>query len=261
MFRTAEISLAGPGVFGFCGRESGWSRCCGSKEVEGGMTDYAAARENMVESQLRPNRVTNPQLIQAMGSIPREKFVPSARSAVAYCDESIKLSGMNDETSSERHLMAPMTFGRLVQLAGITADDLVLDIGCGSGYSTAVLGMMAATVVALEESEEMAEDASTRLSEIGVDNAAVVSGPLAEGFSREGPYDAIMIQGAVEQVPEALLGQLKDGGRLVTIVSDGSIGRARLYRKSGESVSEWNDFDAAAEFIPGFEKPRGEFRF
>lgn len=215
----------------------------------------------MVESQLRPNRVTHPPLIEAMATIPREKFVPAARSSVAYCDETIKLGTSGEDNSSERHLLAPMTFGKLVQLAEISGEDLVLDIGCGSGYSTAVLGSLADSVVALEESEEWAQDASARLSEIGVDNAAVVSGPLAEGFSREGPYDAIIIQGAVEQIPDELLSQLKDGGRLVAIVTDGSVGRARLYKRSGETVSERNEFDAAAEFVPGFGKPKGEFRF
>ena len=225
------------------------------------MTDYAAARENMVESQLRPNRVTNPHLIEAMGTIPRENFVPAARSAVAYCDEHIRLGGAAGENGAQRHLLAPMTFGKLVQLAEISGGDLVLDIGCGSGYSTAVLGKLADSVAALEESDEMAETASARLSEIGVDNAAVVSGPLTDGFSREGPYDAIMIQGAVEHVPDSLLDQLKDGGRLVAIVNDGSIGRARLFKKSGDTVSERNEFEAAAEVVPGFEKPRAEFKF
>ncbi len=225
------------------------------------MTDYAAARENMVESQLRPNRVTEPRLIAAMGTVPRERFVPSGRSAIAYCDETIKLASASDEDASERYLMAPMTFGRLLQLAEISASDLILDIGCGTGYSASVLGRLSDAVVALEQSEQAAEQAGALLSEVGVDNVAVLSGPLDQGYSREGPYDVIVLEGAVEHVPAALLAQLKDGGRLVAVVSDGSVGQARLYKKRGETVSDRDCFDATAERLPGFEKPRAAFTF
>lgn len=225
------------------------------------MTDFAAARENMVESQLRPNRVTEPRLIAAMGTIPRERFVPSSRSAAAYCDEDIKLGTPPGADGGERYLMAPMTFGRLVQLAEVSSSDLILDIGCGTGYSAAVLGQIGDAVVALESSGEAAEQASALLSEIGVDNVAVIGNPLAEGYSREGPYDVIILEGGVGHVPPGLLAQLKDGGRLVAVVNDGSVGTARLYRKSGENVSDRDSFDAVAEPLPGFERPEQAFTF
>ncbi len=225
------------------------------------MTDFAAARHNMVESQLRPNNVTDPRLIGCMGQLPREAFVPAARRAVAYCDDMVQVVPPGGEGTGTRYMMEPMTFGRMVQLAGISKQDLVLDVGCGTGYSAAVLGSLADSVVALEEDEAVAEEAGSLLGELGVDNVAVLSGLLVDGYPQEGPYDAIILEGAVEHVPSKLLGQLKDGGRLVSILMEDGIGHARVYQKHGEAISERADFDASAEMLPGFASPREGFVF
>ena len=223
--------------------------------------DFEAARHNMVESQLRPNNVTEPRLIDTMGRIPREKFVPASRRAIAYCDESVELSAADGEGNGPRYLMEPMTFGRLVQLSGVGKTDLVLDVGCATGYSAAVLGHLADAVVAVEEIESMADEAGNLLTELGVDNAAVLTGRLNEGHAKQGPYDVIILEGSVEEVPKSLFDQLKDGGRLAAVVEEGGVGQARLYHKSGSTISERPGFGANAKPLPGFEAVREEFVF
>ncbi len=225
------------------------------------MTDFPIARHNMVESQLRPNNVTDPRLVGAMSDLPREVFVPAARQALSYCDATVQVLAGGEESGSPRYMMDPMTFGRLVQLAGITGKDLVLDIGCGTGYSAAVLGSLAESVVALEDSESAAEEAGRLLNENGIDNVAVVAGDLVKGYPQEGPYDAIVLEGAVGQVPPHLFDQLKDRGRLVAIVVVSGVAQARVFEKRGESISFRTDFDAKAEPLPGFEKPDTGFVF
>lgn len=223
--------------------------------------DFAAARHNMVESQLRPNNVTEPHLIDTMGHLPREKFVPAARRSMAYCDESIEVAVADGEGSGPRYLMEPMTFGRLVQLSAITKSDLVLDVGCATGYSAAVLGHLADAVVALEETEPMAEEAGNLLTELGVDNAAVLTGRLNEGCAQQGPYDVIVLEGAVEQVPDGLFAQLKEGGRLVAVVQEAGVGQVKLFQKSGTTISGRVGLGANAKPLPGFEAAREEFVF
>lgn len=213
------------------------------------MTDFAAARLNMVESQVRVNSVTDERLIGAIGAVPRERFVPLSRQGIAYVDEDIRIS----EGNPPRFLMEPRVFAKLAQLAGITADDLVLDIGCGTGYSTAILARLAGTVVALESDEDLAARAGATLSDLGVDNAVVVAGPLTEGYAKQAPYDVIFVNGMVSSVPEALQQQLREDGRLVTVLGDGVSGRARLYMRSGGSFSGRDAFDANIRFLPGFE--------
>ena len=223
--------------------------------------DFEAARLNMVESQLRPNNVTEPRLIETMGRIPREKFVPTSRRAIAYCDESVEVLPGDGEGNGPRYLMEPMTFGRLVQLSGVAKTDLVLDVGCTTGYSAAVLGNLADAVVAVEESEPVAEEAGQLLTELGVDNAAVLAGRLNEGYAKQGPYDVIVLEGAVEEIPQTLFDQLKDGGRLAAIVEEAGVGQARLYQKTGTTISERAGFGANAKPLPGFGAVREEFVF
>ncbi|MBX3505317.1 MAG: protein-L-isoaspartate O-methyltransferase [Parvibaculum sp.] len=213
------------------------------------MTDFAAARLNMVESQVRVNSVTDERVIAAMSAVPRERFVPVSRQGLAYMDEDIRIS----DGQPARFLMEPRVFAKLVQLAAITADDLVLDIGCGTGYSTAVLSRLAGTVVALESDENLAAQAGATLSDLGVDNAVVVPGPLPGGHAKQAPYDVIFINGMVSAVPEALQKQLRENGRLVTVVGDGVSGRARLYLKAGGGFGGRDAFDANIRFLPGFE--------
>ena len=224
------------------------------------MIDYDIARANMVESQVRPNSVTDRGLIDAMAAVPREAFLPRAVQALAYMDEDVTLAPAQDGQPA-RYLMQPMIFSQVVQLADIQPGDLVLDVGCGLGYSSAVLARMADAVVALECDEDMAQTAADILVEQSVDNAAVVTGVLSEGYPSEGPYDAIMLNGAVSEVPQALLEQLKEGGRLVAIVGEGPLGRARLYKRHGDVFAEKTAFDATVAALPGFADTEPAFAF
>lgn len=218
--------------------------------------DAAVQRTNMVESQIRPSGVTDRRILAAMLDIPREPFVPPAFKALAYIDEKIPLTALSDgKPVQPRTLMAPRNFARLVQLAEISPGDVVLDVGCATGYSAAVLGRLAETVVALEVDPKLAEVAGKLLSESSYDNVAVVTGELAAGYPDEGPYDAIIIEGSVDEVPFSLLDQLKDGGRLVA-VRNGRPSRAVLWRRLGATFDERDAFEAAASPLPGFEKPR-----
>jgi protein-L-isoaspartate(D-aspartate) O-methyltransferase len=212
------------------------------------MTDAAQQRTNMVETQVLTSDVTDRRILQAMGALPRERFVPAAWGALAYMDEAVPLS------VSGRMLMAPRVFAKLLQLAEIGAGDRVLDIGSGSGYSTAVLARIAKSVVGLECDARLAEEARLNLAALGLANAAIVEGELPAGAGKDGPYDAIVIDGSIATSPETLLDSLKDGGRLVAVVrKDGGLGKATIWRRLGRSYDQWTAFDAAAPKLPGFE--------
>ncbi len=219
------------------------------------MTDFAQSRRKMVDNQLRTNDVTDHRILDAMEWVPREKFVPASRQAVAYIDEEIPVN-----TAGTRFLMKPHVFGKLVQLASVRPDDVVLVIGAGSGYSAAVLSRLANSVVAVEEDPELQAAASERLVTLGIENAAVVEGPLNEGCASEGPYDAIVVDGAVEELSDTVLHQLKVGGRLVVIEGLGGAGAARLYQNSGGAIASRFGFNASTALLPGFAKA-AEFVF
>ncbi len=223
------------------------------------MNDFSEARFNMVESQIRPNQVTDARLLRALLDVPREKFVPSSMQALAYMEEEIVVA-QAFAGAPTRSLMSPMPQARMMQLAEVEPDDLVLDVGCVSGYSTAVLARLAESVVGLECNESLAEQATQALMELEADNAAVVSGPLPEGYASEGPFDVILLNGSVPEVPGGLLKQLKDGGRLVAIIAQSNFGEATLFRNSGGRVSYRSVFDASAQPLPGFEREQ-EFVF
>ncbi len=209
------------------------------------MTDYARARYNMVEGQLRPNRVTDPLLTDAMGSIPRELFVPLARRPVSYVDEDLAIGG-------DRFLMEPRVFGRLVEAAGIAAGDVVLDVGCATGYSTAVLCQLADTVVATDPDAALVAQASATLNQLEIGNGVVFRAEVGDGFPDQAPYDVIVVNGAVAKVPPALLSQLADQGRLVVVVrEDERIGHAALYQHLSGTVSHRILFDAGIPYLPG----------
>lgn len=211
--------------------------------------DYSAARHSMVESQLRTNRVVDPALIAALEAVPREIFVPKQMAGGAYIDGAIPIG-------NRRALMEPMVFGRLLQSAEIKPTDVVLDIGCASGYSAAILSHVASTVVALESDSELAGRASAALASLKVDNVAVVTGALPEGDAAHGPYDVIIIEGQVPGVPAAILDQLADGGRLMAVLDDGEgPGRATLFNRFGATISHRVIFDATAPRLPGFVVP------
>lgn len=225
-------------------------------QVRAEMTDFVQSRRKMVDNQLRTNDVTDHRILDAMEAIPRERFVPASKKAIAYIDEDLPV-GSGD---SGRVLMKPHIFGKLVQLANIRADQVVLIVGTATGYSAAVLSKLAASVVALEEDADLAKTASDLLVDLGIENAVVVEGPLAEGYPSEGPYDAIFVDGAVEVLPNALTEQLKPEGCLAVVEGLGGAGEARLYQKSGDAVSARFGFNASVGVLPGFSKAE-EFVF
>ncbi len=212
--------------------------------------DYATARQNMVESQIRPNKVTDPELIDALRSLPRELFVPKAVRGIAYVDEDIAVA-------PDRFLMEPMVLARLLQEAAVAATDMVLDVGCCTGYSTAVLARLANAVVGLEADPALAAQASDRLSELDIDNAVIVEGALEAGYPRQAPYDLILLGGRAERIPSEFIEQLAEGGRLVGVVGDAGMGRACVLTKRRGATSRREIFDAAVRPLPGFERRKG----
>ena len=210
------------------------------------MPNYATARLNMVENQIRPNRVTDERLLVAIAEVPRERFVPKRLQGNAYVDQDLALG-------DGRYLMEPVVFARLLQAAAIGPGDVVLDIGCGTGYSAAVLGKLAGTVVALESDAALAEQAIEALTELDVDNAAVVEGPLDEGYPRQAPYDVIVLGGSVDAVPDAIADQLVEGGRLVAVVNVApTVGNIEVIHRLRGGLSRRQLFDAAVPILPGF---------
>ena len=204
----------------------------------------------MVDTQVRPSDVTKFPIIEAMLTIPRETFVPLAHREAAYAGEHIALG-------AGRVVLDPRTLAKMLDAADIGPDEMVLDIAPGLGYSSALAARMAEAVIALEENADLAAEAETALSDASADNVAVIEGALVDGAAKHGPYDVILIQGAVQQVPEALLDQLKDGGRIVAIFDEGtSLGAARVGYKTDGSLSWRFAFNATAPVLPGFEAER-----
>ncbi|HEY0833868.1 MAG TPA: protein-L-isoaspartate O-methyltransferase [Azospirillum sp.] len=218
------------------------------------MSDYAAARFFMVEGQIRPNKVTDHRLVEALMDVPRETFVPDAVRGIAYVDEDVPVG-------NGRYLMEPMIFARMLQEASIGEGDVVLDVGCATGYSTAVLARLAATVVGLESDDALAGRAKAALASVGAGNALTVTGPLDAGHADQAPYDVIIFEGAVCEVPSAVCEQLAEGGRMVvTVLGDRGLGEVRLYERTGKTVSSRVLFEAQPHLLPGFEpKPKFEF--
>jgi protein-L-isoaspartate(D-aspartate) O-methyltransferase len=201
----------------------------------------------MIDSQIRPNDVTDPRLLAAFEAVARENFVPRAARAIAYAEVPV-------EVAPGRFLLEPRCFAKLLQLAKITADDRVLDVGCATGYSSAVLARLAGSVVALEQDADLLRIASDGLANTGV---TLVQGGLIEGAKMEGPFDVIVVEGAIEQTPETLLSQLNEGGRLVAVMQDGAQGRATLFVKEHGGIGHRAAFDASAPLLAGFKKAMG----
>ncbi len=216
------------------------------------MTDFVELRRGMVDSQVRANDVTDLRIVGAMLEIPRERFVPEALRTFAYIDDDLAIRPAADGKPA-RHLMEPMILARLVQLADVQADNHVLDIGTGTGYSAALLSRLAQQVVALEEDAGLAATAAQTLSDLDVDNVAVMQGPLNEGWVPDASYDVIFLNGSVDEVPQALLDQLKDGGRLVCIVGRGGSARATVFTNVAGKIGEMPGFNGAVPALPGFE--------
>ncbi len=218
------------------------------------MTDFAAARRNMVDGQVRTTDVTDLRIIAAMLDVPREQFVAPAMAGLAYLDLDVPVG----ESASSRRLIKPMVLAKLMQAADIKATDRVLDVGCVTGYAAAVLARIAGEVLALEQDAALAEAARAALS--ALPNVGVAAGPLNDGWPQAAPYDAILLEGTTEVAPEKLLQQLKDGGRLVCVLGAGPGAKAMLYQRSGGDFGDRPLFDAAAPVLPGFVKPP-EFAF
>ena len=211
------------------------------------MSEPAVALSHMIDCQLRPNEVNDEHIIAAIAAVPRETFVPKAKRSVAYVDEDISV-GHN------RFLMEPRVFARLLSAANVKKSDIVLDIGCATGYSSAVIAGLADAVVAVEEQEELAALAEKKLAALDVMNVAVVTCALCDGVAKQGPFDVIFIEGAVEEIPDALVKQLKLGGRLVCIKLERGVGRAHMMTNTADGLERKNLFDADVAALPGFTK-------
>ncbi len=208
--------------------------------------DYQAARRHMVESQVRPNDVTDLRLQTAMETTPRELFLPVELRDQAYVEREIVYA-------PGRWLLRARDFAKLVAAAEPRADDLVLNAVCGSGYSTAILAQLTEMVVSLDRDEAMGALAQENLNTIGVSNAAVITGDPVKGASGQGPYDLIFLGGAIEKRPDQLLAQLKPDGRLATIRRKDGVSRGVIYRRSGDAFSVTEKFDAATSAVlPAF---------
>ena len=215
------------------------------------MLQFAAQRYNMVEAQVRINDVTDPRIHAAMGEIPRERFVPAAKRALAYADVPV-------EVAPGRFLLDPRSFAKLISMADISETDTVLDVGAATGYSSAVLARLAKTVIALEQDAELVRAAYELLPQVGAANAIVTQGALATGLKAKAPFDLIVVGGAIPQAPDALLAQLAEGGRLVAVIGDGGArGRAELFVRDRGGIGQRSGFDAVVPPLVGFSKTVG----
>lgn len=213
------------------------------------MSDFQTRRTMMVDTQVRPSDVTKYPIIDAMLTVPREDFVPDDQREAAYADTQIPLA-------SGRVMVEPRTLSKLLDGLTIAPDEMILDVGAGLGYGAALLARLGDFVVALEEDEALAAEAEARLAGCEADNVAVIAGPLTEGAAKHGPYDVILIEGAVETVPAALTEQLRENGRIAALFIDGNLGIARIGHKI-DGVVNWRfAFNASAPVLPGFAKAR-----
>ena len=215
------------------------------------MVDFNQARQNMVDCQLRPNKIVNDGLVNAFLTVPRERFVEKGREPIAYTDKDVS-AGLG------RHLIAPMALAQLIQSLKALPHEVALDVGCATGYSSAILAHLVMTVVALEYENELALRANDNFTNLAVDNAVVVEGKLSEGYATQGPYDIICVGGSISAIPSRLIEQLSEGGRLGAIIeNDSGSGKAVLVTKKGGTVSERVLFDATVCSLPGFEVEKG----
>lgn len=209
--------------------------------------NYEQMRRAMVASQLRTTGVNDPRVLAAMGEVPRERFVPAERRTTAYAETLVPLG-------SGRWLNTPMALGKLLVEAAPQASDRALVVGAATGYAAAVLAKLVGSVVAVEEDAALMAAAKAALKDIAV---TLVKGPLAKGHKRGAPYDLILIDGAVETIPDALVDQLADGGRLAASIVEEGVQRLAIGRRAGEGFATVTFADVASAPLPGFERPRG----
>ena len=213
------------------------------------MTDYAARRTTMVDTQVRPCDVTKFPVIEAMLRVERELFVPRDKREAAYIGENVDLGG-------SRVVLDPRTLGKMLDFLNIQNDELVLDIGVGLGYSSALISRLSEAVVAVEDDPDRISEAEETLGQVGADNVVLHNGALADGAAQHGPYDVIILQGAVEHMPDEILGQLKDGGRIACIFNKDALGIVKIGHKLNGKVNWRFAFNAAAPVLAGFERPK-----
>ncbi len=214
------------------------------------MIDFASRRVTMVDTQVRPSDVTKFPIIAAMLAVRREVYMPDARREAAYVGEDVDLG-------EGRVMLQARTLAKLLDALDLQPTELVLDLGCGYGYSSAVIAQLAEAVIAVEADETIAAEAQRRLAVEGVDNAVVIQGPLDRGSAKHGPYDAVILQGGVEVVPDAILAQVREGGRIAAIFMNGPLGKAMIGYKFDGRVTWRFSFNATAPVIAGFAAPRG----
>ncbi|MBV7410363.1 protein-L-isoaspartate O-methyltransferase [Maritimibacter sp. DP1N21-5] len=212
------------------------------------MSDTSQRRTMMVDTQVRPSDVTKYPIIDAMLTVPREQFVPDGQAEAAYADTLIALG-------AGRVMVEPRTFAKMLDAVSVQPDELILSVGGGLGYTAAVLARMAEFVVAVED-EDLASEAESRLSDAGIDNVAVIAGPLVDGAAKHGPYDVIFVEGAIEFLPRALEEQVAEGGRIVAIFADGNLGTVRVGQKVDGHLNWRFAFNASAPVLPGFSKAK-----
>ncbi|MBN9025593.1 MULTISPECIES: protein-L-isoaspartate O-methyltransferase family protein [Kaistia] len=218
------------------------------------MVDFAKARTTMVDCQIRTVDVTEYDVLDAFSAVPREVFAPDHLKPLAYIDEDILVSAPG---ATPRYVMEPGPLAKLVQLAEVGPTDRVLDIGSTTGYSAAILSHLAASVVALESDEGLAAAARENLASLGVSNVEVVVGPMEAGLAGKAPFDVILLEGAIEVLPQALIDQIGEGGRIIAVVgANGLAAKATIYTRSGGSVSGRPAFNTSVRTLPGFARPK-----
>lgn len=211
------------------------------------MTPFATRRRTMVDTQVRPSDVTKFPIIEALLSVPKELYVPVSQREATYVGENLRLG-------DDRVILDPRTMAKMLDVLDIQPDEMVLDIGCGLGYSSAILAQLAEAVIAVEEDADLATEAQSTLSAEDVDNVAVLEAPLTEGAAKHGPYDVVVVQGAVAALPAAITDQVKESGRIICLFMEGNLGVARLGHKSDGHISWRQCFNASAPVLPGFTK-------
>ncbi len=211
---------------------------------------FTAARRHMVDSQLRPNKVNDPRIVDAMLAVPREAFVPPAYRGVAYMDDDVPLA-------PGRSLLEPLVLARLLQFAEPGPDDIALDVGGGTGYSAAILSRLVARVVAVESDAALTAETPKVLAALGAGNVTLVTGALEQGAAGKGPYSLILLNGAVDFIPDELQRQLADGGRLLAVLANDGVGEAVMVRRTGDLFPRRPLFNANSGRLPGFRREAG----
>lgn len=219
------------------------------------MFDFATARTNMVDSQIRPNGITDSRIIDAMTVVKREEFVPEGQRSIAYIDGDVPLNG----AATPRFLIEPMAFARMLQLAEIRESDRILVVGSATGYSAAVISRLAGHVVALDSDPNL--NAMARINLSNMVNVSLTESSMLEGAPKTGPYDVIFIEGRIENVPEALFSQLTSTGRIVAAYGSHAVAQCSIWTVSGAARTRRSAFDITIAALPGFGKTSIGFAF